>query len=98
VGAWSSLNGSVTFHKNDKISIRDVFINTVDSECGCECIFSYTEPVRKFNEVLTTYFTISMHCDIDKLNDILRAVDATIRRKYLKYYRMSISIQTRFTA
>lgn len=90
---WSELNGGVTFHEKDHVSIKAVFNDVVQ---GCECIFSFTEPNRKWNDLVTTYFRVAIDCDIRELDDILREVDMTIKRKYPKYYMMDISIQTRF--
>lgn len=90
---WSELNGSVTFHEKDHVSIKAVFDDIVQ---GCECLFSFTEPNRKWNDNITSYFRVAIDCDIRELNDILREVDMTIRRKYPKHYMMDISIQTRF--
>jgi len=90
---WSELNGSVTFHEKDRVSIKAVFDDIVQ---GYECLFSFTEPNRKWNDLVTTYFRVAIDCDMRELNDILREVDMTIRRKYPKHYMMDISIQTRF--
>ena len=90
---WSELNGSVTFHEKDRVSIKSVFDDVVQ---GHECLFSFTEPNRKWNDNITSYFRVAIDCGICELNDILREVDMTIRRKYPKYYRMDINIHTRF--
>lgn len=90
---WSELNGSVTFHEKDRVSIKAVFDDVVQ---GHECLFSFTEPNRKWNDMVRMYFRIKIDCDICELNDVLREVDMTIRRKYPKYYMMDVNIQTRF--
>lgn len=90
---WSELNGSVTFHEKDRVSIKAVFDDVVQ---GYECLFSFTEPNRKWNDMVSMYFRVKIDCDIRELDDILREVDMTIRRKYPKYYMMDINIQTRF--
>lgn len=93
---WSELNGSVTFRNESHISIKEVFNEVVQDHSGYECLFSFTEPNRKWNDLVTTYFRVAIDCDICELNDILREVDMTIRQKYPKHYMMDISIQTRF--
>ena len=93
---WSEINGTVTFHEKDHISIYKCFKEVVDDHYGLECLFSFTEPNRKWNDNITTYFRVAIDCGVCELNDILREVDMTIRRKYPKYYRMDINIQTRF--
>lgn len=93
---WSEINGTVTFHEKDNISIHKCFKEVVDDHYGLECLFSFTEPNRKWNDNITSYFRVAIDCDICNLNDILREVDMTIRRKYPKHYMMDINIQTRF--
>lgn len=93
---WSEINGTVTFHEKDHISIYKCFKEVVGDHYGLERLFSFTEPNRKRNDLVTTYFRVAIDCEICNLNDILREVDMTIRRKYPKHYMMDINIQTRF--
>lgn len=93
---WSELEGAVTFHEKDHISIKKCFKDAFLEEHGYACIFSFTQSPSKWNDLVTTYFRVAIDCDIRELDDILREVDMTIRRKYPKHYMMDIDIRTRF--
>ena len=93
---WSELDGAVTFHEKDHISIHEVFKSVVGDHHGRECLFSYPEPQRKWNDKITLYFRVAIDCDVLDLYDILRQVECGIRRKYPKCFTMDISIHTRF--
>jgi len=67
---WSELNGCVTFRNESHISIEEVFNEVVQDRSGYEYLFSFTEPNRKWNDLVTTYFRVAIDCDICELNDI----------------------------
>lgn len=92
---WSELDGSVTFHEKDHVSIEKCFKNVILDEFGYDCIFSLTQTPSKRNDLVTYYFRVAVDTDIRDLSDMLKSVDANIRRKYPKYFRMDINIQTR---
>ena len=93
---WSELEGVVTFHEKDHISIEKCFKDALFNEHGFECIFSYTQPQSKWNDKVTSYFRVATDIDILMLSDVLREIEADIRRKYPKCFTMDISIHTRF--
>lgn len=47
---WTEINGTVTFHEKDHISIYECFKEVVDNHYGLECLFSFTEPNTKWND------------------------------------------------
>ena len=53
---WSELDGAVTFHEKDHISIEKCFKDVLFNEHGFECIFSYTQPQSKWNDKVTSCF------------------------------------------
>ena len=93
---WSELEGVVTFHEKDHISIEKCFKDAFLEEYGYECIFSYTQPQLKWNDKVTSYFRVATDVDVLTLTYVLKGVEANIRRKYPKYFMMDIDIRTRF--
>lgn len=92
---WSELEGAVTFHEKDHISIKKCFKDLLLNGYGFECIFSYTQPQSKWNDKVTSYFRVATDIEIQMLSNVLREIEAGIRRKYPKYFMMDIDIHTR---
>ena len=92
---WTGINGTVTFHEKDHISIHECFKEVVGNRYGLECLFSFTEPNTKWNGNVTSYFHVDIDCDVSVLNDILSMVTTKIREKSPKKFMMDLCIQTR---
>ena len=93
---WSELEGAVTFHEKDHISIEKCFKDAFLEEHGYECIFSFTQSPSKWNDKVTSYFRVATDVAVLTLTYVLKGVEANIRRKYPKYFMMDIDIRTRF--
>ena len=92
---WSELDGAVTFHEKDHVSIEKCFKEVVDDHYGLACLFSFTEPNTKWNDKVTSYFRVAIDCDISIIDDILSMVTTKIREKNPKKFMMDLCVQTR---
>ena len=95
MSTWTELNGTVTFHEKDHVSIYECFKEIVDTHYGLECLFSFTEPNRKWNDNITSYFRVAIDCDVGVINDILNMVTAKVYAKNPKKFMMDLCIRTR---
>ena len=89
---WSELNGSVTFHEKDHISIRKVFLKYTELY---DCLFTYNEPHTKRNDKISYHFRVVIDCNVFELNKILEKIDYEITELDPRHFSCDWNIQTR---